>query len=110
MKRILIVCLLILFGAIDLSAQFPISATVAWTPNAPTDNVTSYQVVFNNGTPINVDPSTCSPTECSVKITVASLTNTVVVTAVNMWGSASSTLNFTAAAPGRAGNLKIRVP
>jgi hypothetical protein len=111
----LCVILILLFGAIDsltLSAQivFPISVTVGWTPNLSTDNVTQYTVNLNGLTNITVDPSSCINNECTAKLNLSTASNTITITAVNQWGSASSALNFTVANPGKPGNVKIRVP
>lgn len=113
MKKIMLafVTVVLLSAQVVHGQVFPVVVTVVWDPNPSTEQVTKYTVTHNSNTPIDVPPTACSATECQTKITLINATNTVSLTATNMWGTSQPvTLTFIAQSPGRSGNIRIRVP
>lgn len=48
----------------------PYTATVKWNPNPVGDNVSSYTVTLDTGTPQVIQASTCTPTLCSTTVSI----------------------------------------
>lgn len=74
--------------ALFLALQVPnVTVRVQWSPNAPSNNVTSYALTVDGGTPIIVQPSACSPTTCEQSVTTTFAIHTFSLTATNQWGT-----------------------
>lgn len=85
--------------------SLPITKTVAWDANAASDNVTSYTLRLDTGTPSTVVPPATTGT---VTFTTAG-THTITVTATNVWGtSPPATLVVNVVVPGAPGNVRIQ--
>lgn len=117
-KAILIALLVVIAALVGcvpvLYAQsFPVTVTVLWDPNPATEQVTSYTVKLDGGAGTAVDPGTkCTATVCSQQLVIpAAGAHTLEVSASNVWGSSPPlTLAFTAASPGKSGNLRFTKP
>lgn len=113
-RLLLLVCLVVaLFAGRAVGAQviYPLTVTVAWDAPATADGVTKFTLT-HNGVAVDVPVSVCSATECSKSIVVvSSALQTVSISSANMFGTSTpTTLSFTATAPGKSGNVRIRVP
>lgn len=80
---------------------------VVWDPNSATDNVTNYVLVLDGGAPINVPLTACTTVSCEVPQTVPNGQHTATVTAVNQWGTASTSITAVIAPPKPPSNLRI---
>lgn len=71
---------------VTLYAQtLPSVRTVSWVPNPATDNVVSYAVTLDSGTPVIVQATSCTLAQCSGLVSVPSFgAHSVVVTASNL--------------------------
>ena len=113
-KRILLSILLTLISFPSEARRqvvFPLTIVVAWDLNAAIDAVTKYTIIHNVNTPVDVALTSCTATGCEYKlILTAEGPHTVSVTSTNQWGtSLPASVTFTARAPGRSGNIQIRV-
>lgn len=79
---------------------FPLTVKAYWTPNPASDNVTSYSMTLDAGTPVSVPGIAINDTNCPVAtnpqgciLQTASVAtagqHTVCVSAVNAWGTSA---------------------
>jgi hypothetical protein len=62
----------------------PYTATVTWTPNSATDNVTQYNMTLDAGTPQTVLPQACTVTTCTAQVSIGAFgSHNLSVTAQN---------------------------
>lgn len=93
-----------------LEAQtLPLAAHVIWSPNAATEAVTSYRVTLDGGTPVVVPASACTPTDCSVAVTITTLgPHTASVVAIADWAeSAPATVTVNVSQPNAPKGVKL---
>jgi hypothetical protein len=109
-------------GTVLYAQSVPFTATVEWTPNASTDNVSSYGVQLDGGAVQTVLASSCTATLCTAAVQVPTFGNhtaSVFATNLNLTGGTgvigtpqNSTLTLQAFAlnpkPGQPTNAKIR--
>ena len=119
MKKILHVVSLVLL-TVPLSGQviYPLTIIVGWDRNPSTEAVIDYTLVHNNGTgnqTFTILDSACTNPiadgQCRQAISVPGAgLQTVSIVVRNLWGSSvPEVVTFSATAPGKARNIKIRV-
>lgn len=110
-----LIAIIALVGCVPVlyAQSFPTTVTVMWDPNPASEQVTSYTVKLDGGAGTAVDPGTkCTATACSQQVVIpAAGAHTLEVSASNVWGSSPPlTLAFSAASPGKSGNLRFTKP
>jgi hypothetical protein len=77
-------------GNVVMAPSVPYDAKLAWDPNVK--NTVGYLVTPDNGDPVTVLASSCTPTECSVKLPVTTFgRHTYTVAAYNKSGDGGTT-------------------
>lgn len=74
-------------GVVLYAQSVPTTATVFWNPNAATENIVSYQLTIDGGTPITVLPTACTgtPVQCVASVSYATFgAHPTCVAAVNL--------------------------
>lgn len=98
-------------GGLSAQVVYPLTLNVLWNPSPISDAVTKY-TLNHNGTIKEILSTSCGAVDCSTTIVVTSSNvQTISLTATNQFGtSLPETITFTATAPGRSTNVRIRVP
>ena len=91
-------------GMVTIYAQtLPITKTLVWDANAPTDAVTNYTVRLDGA----VAGSPTAPSQAVTFTTVGA--HVLTVTATNLWGTSTpATLTVNVAPPASSANLRIQ--
>lgn len=116
MKRILSFIFMLLSTPLHATVTYPLNATLVWdlpAPNSdPTQAVTSYVITFNGVVTERTVSQVCNQTECTFAFQIPnSNAQTISVAGKNVWDTSTPvTITFTATAPGKSNNVKIRVP
>lgn len=107
MKRLTFIFILLL-NIFAYTQVNNITVRVQWNPNPAVDNVTSYTLVVDGGSPISVLPSACTPTVCEQTVTVTFASHTFAITATNQWGtSPTTTVTENLSIPNAPTNVRI---
>ena len=91
--------------------SLPVTLHAEWSPNVATDQVTSYTVTLDGGTPQTVQASSCSTTVCrSADFSINDQNpHTVAVVAVNAFASsAPATTTFQVKIPSAPNGVTVK--